>query len=238
MVPVCSVQGSRGLLDKEEKLPPPGGVWKSQIYPRSSDGWYWVYEGVAQGQTFVAVSARVETLRLRIARLNDSQPAAPLEVEIRSKDLQEIYVHGVIRPKDVTREFRWAAVELDHRALLRKGTTYVLLLHSKDTRHDAPWLLNATFEKLYSFGRHLGGADDLFFSLSFACGREVHVGPSSVDSPDLPINSGHKGGVPIPRRPTLTFSGRTRPAVAAHDPLGPIPQGQKVADVDLSSGRR
>ena len=51
---------------------------------------------------------------------------------------------------------------------LTKGNTYVLLLQSKNTRHDAPWLINAIFQNVYPEGRHLGYEDDLFFSLSYA----------------------------------------------------------------------
>lgn len=204
------------------------GPAKSQIFRDSSPTWYWVYEGVAQGQGFVAAGTQVDTMRLRIAHLNDAKPEAALEVEIRSPNLRALYVRGTIRPEEAGREFRWAAVQLDHRAPLEKDKPYVLLLHSKATRHNAPWLINAAFKDLYPSGRHLGYADDLFFSLSFSSGADLHVGPATTVEATLPMNSGRTGGAPMPTTPTLQFGGRSRPAIAASDPLGPIPSAYKV----------
>ena len=201
---------------------------KSQIFRDSSPSWYWVYEGVAQGQSFVATGTAVETLHLRVAQLNDASPEAALEVKVRSPDLRALYVCGTIPPDEAAREFRWAAARLDHRGPLEKGKSYVLLMHSKETRHNAPWLVNAVFKDLYPSGRHLGYADDLYFFLSFSSGAELHVGPSTTAAPCVPTNSGRKGGMPMPTAPTLGFGGRSRPAIAAHDPLGRIPEAHKI----------
>jgi hypothetical protein len=211
------------------------GRSRSQIFRDSSPTWYWVYEGLAQGQSFVATGTDVETLRLRVAQLNDATPEAPLEVEIRSPNLRVVYVCGSIRPDEPGREFRWIAARLDHRSTLEKGKPYVLLLHSKATRHNTPWLINAVFKDLYPSGRHLGYADDLFFSLSFSSGAELHVGPATTEQATLPTNSGRKGGVPMLTAPALQFGGRSRPAIATHDPLGPIPSAYKISGEGLTA---
>jgi hypothetical protein len=216
-------------LSHEERLASGEQPSKSQIFRNSSPSWYWVYEGVAQGESFVASGTQVEALRLRVAQLNDASPEAPLEVEIRSPNLRATYVRGSIRPDEAAREFHWAAAQLDHCAPLEKGKPYVLLMHSKTTRHNAPWLINAVFKHVYPSGRHLGYADDLFFSLSFSSGTDLHVGPATTEEPCLPTNSGRKGGVSVPTAPTLQHGGRTRPAIAASDPLGPIPSAYRVS---------
>lgn len=196
------------------------------FYAASSPGWYWVYEGIAHGQSFVALETQIEAIRLRVARLNGKEPTAPLQVEIRDRSLSTIFAQGTIAPDRAQETFQWASVNLEYRASLKKGYTYILLVHSKETTHDGPWLVNAVFANPYPNGRHLGYQDDLIFSISFN-GRGLHVGPLLHSSPTLPHNSGRPGGIAVRTEPSLHFGGFTRPAATALDPLGPLPKGQR-----------
>jgi hypothetical protein len=68
---------------------------------------------LAHGQTFCATGTIVEKLRLRVAQLTDQQPAAPLEVEIRSPDLRTFLVHGLIQPREASRYFQGVSVRFN-----------------------------------------------------------------------------------------------------------------------------
>src|SRR5262249_38674510 len=137
-----------------------------RLHEADSRGWYWAYEGIAQAQSFQATGRDVEALYLRVARLQEV-PAAPLEVEIRDEKLKVTYAQGQVAPTEAGRTFRWARVAFDFQVPLHEGRTYVILLHSRRTSHQNPWLINAKFGNVYPQGRHLGYADDLFFSISF-----------------------------------------------------------------------
>jgi hypothetical protein len=233
---VCTAQAGleRRSPDRLAPLAPVDRVAR-QVFEGRSPGWYWVYEGVAQAQTFVARGTRVSGLALRVARLNRNVPDAPLEVEVRDRSLRRIYLHGTIRAEDSALDFRWLAPEVDHAAPLEEGKVYVLLLHSGDTSCVAPWVVNAIYEDLYPDGRHLGHADDLSFSVSFAGGRRVRVGPPWNTPFDRPINSGGRGQTPVRRRLAL-YPLRSSPPADAADPLGAIPPGRKVWGDDGPSG--
>src|SRR5204862_302263 len=58
-------------------------------------------------------------------------------------------------------------------------------------------------------------------------GTRVHVGPPRNGAPNLPINSGARGGRPQ-KAPLALYSLYPRQADAARDPLGIIPAGRKV----------
>jgi hypothetical protein len=219
-LPLSALHGSQQQYSSEPIDSRPS---MSRTYSALSPSWYWVYEGVAHGQTFVATGTQIEALQLRVARLNDGTPQGALQVEVRSSDLRVMYVRGTIAASAAGREFRWTGVQMEQRASLEKGKSYVLLIHSKATRHNAPWLINSIFEDVYPSGRHLGYTDDLFFSLSFSSGTELHVGPPTSGRSTIPVNSGRKGGTPVPTTPALRFGGQSLPVIARYDPLGPIP---------------
>jgi len=235
----CPAWGSITLPRPAEGLIPSRRLEtaQAQVFEGRSAGWYWVYEGVAHAQSFVANGEQLQALRLRVARLNPRQPAAPLEVEVRDTTLRQVYARGLIPPAVTGRAFRWAAAELVTFSPLERSQRYVLLVHSCGSRHDAPWLVNATFHDLYPEGRHLGYTDDLFFALSFRDGSSLGVGPASDADFTLPINSGRRGGAPRPGRPTLSFGGWTCPQVAASDPLGPIPEASRADVADAGRPR-
>lgn len=213
---------SRSKLALEECVPR-----QVRLHQTDSRGWYWAYEGIAQAQTFHATGRDVEALYLRVARLQ-GLPAAPLDVEIRDEKLKVIYAQGQIAPTDAGRNFRWAQVALDFQVPLQKGRTYVILLHSRRTSHQTPWLINARFGDVYPQGRHLGYADDLFFSISFTSGADLHVGPSFAVPGQLPIGLGKAGDPSTSKTPALSFAGQTCPRIARNDPIGPIPEGRKI----------
>ena len=225
---LAPVRGNTPSRSENGRFSPSGSFWTRAIrsFEGRSAGWYWVYEGVAHAQSFVATGREVSSLHLRVARLNARQPLAPLEVEVRDVSLREVFLQGQIRPQEAGRTFRWVPATLKYRAPLQGGKTYVLLLKSRTTRHDAPWLVNAMFRNLYPHGRHLGWTDDLFFALSFGNGTGLRVGLPLSTEPTLPLNSGLKGGAPKPGVPTLSFGGFSCPPVAARDPLGPVPLGR------------
>jgi hypothetical protein len=181
-----------------------------------SAGWSWIYGSIAHGQTFRAAGADVRSLRLRVARLNATVPAAPLEVEIRDPTLRATYARGLIPVEEAGREFAWRAVRWRHRAPLAPGGPYVLFFHSQDTSNRAPWLVNETYSDLYPDGEHLGYAFDFFFRLEFGNGRTLHVGPAQETGKAVPISSGDRGGTA--QRGPLTLVG-----------FGPVPPGKDVA---------
>lgn len=199
----------------------------AQNYEASSQGWYWVYEGVAQAQSFKAAGTEVDKLQFRVAQLNQQVPTGDLEVEIRDRTLKAIYLRGTIPAAEATRDFRWLTVRVDHAVALEKGTTYVLLLHSRNTAQNCPWVVNAIYRDLYPEGRHLGYGDDLFFLLSYRTGGTVRVGPDSNDHFVRPTNSGFAGG-PSMRQPLTLIAPKIVPTVAARDPSGPIPSARNV----------
>jgi hypothetical protein len=198
-----------------------------QNHDASSSGWYWVYEGVAQAQTFRASGNEVDKLQFRVAQLNQQAPTGDLEVEIRDLTLKEIYLRGTIPAAEATRDFRGVSVPVEHAVPLEKGSTYVLLLHSRNTAQNCPWVVNAIYRDLYSEGRHLGYCDDLFFLVAYRNGDTLRVGPSSNEHFVRPLNSGFAGG-PSMRQPLTLVSPKVVPAAAREDPLGPIPSARLV----------
>jgi hypothetical protein len=182
-----------------------------------SSGWHWVYGGIAHGQTFQATGRRIQSLRLRVARLNSRRPAAPLEVEIRDLTLRHVYARGIIPVEQAERTFAWRDVQLSHRAPLTRGQAYVLFFHSQDTANRAPWVVNAIYEDLYPQGTHLGyPTEDFFFRLTFADGWPIHVGPRGRSGAAVPISSGSQGGTPT--RGPLDLVG-----------FGPVPAGKDAS---------
>lgn len=208
-----------------------------QNYEASSPGWYWVYEGVAQGQTFRATGTDVDKLQLRVAQLNQQSPTGDLEVEIRDRTLKEIYLKGTIPASEATRDFRWLSVRVEHAVALEKGAIYVLLLHSRNTARHCPWVVNAIYRDLYPEGRHLGYGDDLFFQLSYRNGDTLRVGPSGNEHFVRPLNSGFAGGPPMRQPPTL-LSPKVVPAVATKDPLGLVPSARIIGSAGAAAAAR
>jgi hypothetical protein len=159
-----------------------------------SAGWSWVFGRIAHGQTFRATGADIRSLRLRVARLNATAPAAPLEVEVRDPALKTVYARGTIPVADGGRSFAWREVRWRHRAPLTPGRRYVLFFHAPGSGHRAPWVVNETYSDLYPDGEHLGYLFDFFFRLEFADGRTIHVGPARETDKAVPINSGTSAG--------------------------------------------
>ncbi len=186
-----------------------------------SAGWSWVYGSIAHGQTFRSLGRDVRSLRLRVARLNATVPAAPLEVEIRDPALKRTYARGVIPVAGAGRAFAWRAVRWRHRAPLTPGGRYVLFFHSQDTRNRAPWLVNEIDSDLYPDGEHLGYGHDFFFRLEFGDGRSVHVGPAAAAGPTLPFGGGRGG---TEQKGPLTLVG-----------FGAVPPGKDVASPPASA---
>ena len=166
------------------------------VYEAHSNGWHWVYQGIAHGQTFQATGQTVEKLRLRVARLNANEPAARLEVEIRDPGLEKIYFRGSIEARDSETTFRWREVKISHRADLQAGETYILIFHSQATSNKAPWVVNAIYEDRYPHGSHAKHAhEDFFFEFTFDRGLSLRVGPEDEKtSLNVPISSGSGGG--------------------------------------------
>jgi hypothetical protein len=185
-------------------------------FEAESDGWSWIYGSVAHGQTFRAAGKDVRSLRLRVARLNATVPAAPLEVEVRDPTLKRTFARGLIPVEGAGRKFAWREVRWRHRAPLAPGGRYVLFFHSRDTFGGAPWLVNETYADLYPDGEHLGYGFDFFFRLEFEGGRSIRVGPARETDRATPVGSGGKGG--LAQRGPLTLVG-----------FGPVPPGQDVA---------
>jgi hypothetical protein len=164
-------------------------------YESHSAGWHWIYGSIAHGQTFRATGRTMETMRLRVARLNSSRPTAPLEIEIRDPTMRTVYARGLIEATEAEREFTWRKVRWRHRAALTPEQNYVLFFHSQDTSNKAPWVVNAIYKNLYPDGTHLGyTTEDFFFHLTFSGGRSIHVGPGEKSDLSVPISSGSSGG--------------------------------------------
>jgi len=163
-------------------------------YEGHSAGWHWIYRSISHGQSFQATDRNIESLELRVARLNAVPPAAPLEVEVRDPALKAIYGRGSIDSAQAGRAFAWRKVQWRHRAPLTAGQTYVMFFHSQDTSNKAPWLVNEIYSELYPDGTHLGYSSDFFFRLTFAGGRSIHVGPGEKTDLAVPISSGASGG--------------------------------------------
>jgi hypothetical protein len=180
-------------------------------FEAESAGWSWIYADIAHGQTFRALGADLRSLRLRVARLNATAPAAPLEVEIRDPTLKATYARGLVPVEEAGREFAWREVRWRHRAPLTPGGRYVLFFHSQDTSHRAPWLVNEIYSDLYPDGEHLGYAFDFFFRLEFGNGRTLHVGPAKETTKAVPISSGDRGGTERKGPLTLVGFGRVPP---------------------------
>ncbi|MBI3923622.1 MAG: hypothetical protein HY318_19540 [Armatimonadetes bacterium] len=199
---------------------------RQQVYNADSTGWYWVYEGTGQAQYFLASAPMIESMTLRVAKLNDNTPEAPLEVEVRDEFLRDIYAHGTIAPTNASLEFQWIDVALNHVAKIEQSNTYILLLHSQQTSHRAPWIINAIYRDVYPHGRHLGNNDDLVFKFAFDTDHTLRVGPA-VAKAELPISSGSEGGTSLSSPLKLAFS-EPHPPVANQDPVGPVPKGRYV----------
>jgi hypothetical protein len=137
-------------------------------------------------------------------------------VEVRDPTLKCTYARGLIPVEGAGREFAWREVRWRHRAPLEPGDRYVLLFHSQDSSHRAPWLVNEIYADLYPDGEHLGYAFDFFFRLEFDGGRSVLVGPAKETGLAVPISSGSAGG--MGQKGPLTLVG-----------FGPVPPGQDVA---------
>ena len=180
------------------------------------NGWHWVYANIAHAQTFEATGSRISSLKLRVAKLNDNKPSAPLEVEIRDPKFEIIYARGFIDAKVAQREFRWQQVELTHTSPLKTGGSYALLFHSRDNTNQSPWVVNAIYEDVYPPGRHgSNGHEDFFFAIDFKDGKSLRVGPDGEKTRmTTPISSGSAGGLPGDGGP-LTLQG-----------FGPIPTGR------------
>jgi hypothetical protein len=180
-----------------------------------SDGWSWVYESIAHGQSFKAAGADIQSLHLRVARLNANAPAAPLIVEVRDPKLQKVYAVGSIAPDQAAQKLEWREVRWQHRAPLQEGSNYYLFFHSEKSGNAAPWVVNEVYGKVYPDGVHLGYEFDFFFRLSFGGNKVIHVGPDLAAPGVLPINSGNPGGTNVPG--PLSLVG-----------VGTVPQGTVV----------
>lgn len=169
------------------------------VFEAHSNGWHWVYENLAQGQTFKPAGSKIEKLRLRVARMNKNQPAGALEVEIRDAQLKKVYLRGHIPAADSTVEFKWHTVKLDHVADLTESDEYVLIFQSRDTASKACWAVNAVYKDVYPHGQHSQHAtEDFFFEMQFSIRRTLRVGPEDdVTDEKVPINSGNEGGTPF-----------------------------------------
>jgi hypothetical protein len=184
-------------------------------YPAHSNGWSWVYESIAHGQSFKAAGTDVQSLHLRVARLNANAPAAPLTVEIRDPKLEKIYAVGGIAADQAGQNLEWREVRWQHRAPLVEGASYYLVFHSQKSNAPAPWVVNEVYSKVYPDGVHLGYEFDFFFRLSFGGTKVIHVGPDLVAPGVTPINSGNTGGTNVPGPLSLTG-------------VGAVPQGTVV----------
>jgi hypothetical protein len=188
-------------------------------YEGSSPGWYWVYGAIAHAQTFKATGDKVQSLELRVARLNPRQPAAALEVEVRDLALGQIYARGTIGPEQSKTEFAWREVQWQKRPVLTPGQSYLLLFHSQDTTNRAPWLVNAIYSDLYPDGGHPGKVPhDFFFRLKYADGRALHVGPAQDTDNATPISSGSEGGSVVLGKLFIDGAGQVPEGKAAPDP--------------------
>jgi hypothetical protein len=181
-----------------------------------SAGWSWIYGSIAHGQTFQSVGQKIQSMQLRVARLNETPPAGPLSVEIRDLTLKHTYARGEIAIHQAQRKFVWREVKWDDLAPLVPEQSYVLLFHSQATTNEAPWLVNEIYADLYPNGRHLGYEFDFFLRLFFTNGRTIDVGPDSETVEATPINSGDKGGTQRVGEP-LTLVG-----------FGEVPEGSFV----------
>lgn len=164
------------------------------------NGWHWVYSTIVHAQTFEATGVTVDKLKLRVAQLSVNRPIAPLEVEIRDKKLENVYVKGTIDPGELEREFRWQIVGLKHVSPLKSGETYVLVFHSRANKNTSPWAINCAYKDVYPTGRHWYTAtEDFFFHIEYRDGISLRVGPKSDEAAKMktPINSGAEGGAQV-----------------------------------------
>jgi hypothetical protein len=196
---------------------------EKQLFATNSSGWYWVYEGIAHGQYFKANSIILKSIAVHVAKLNKNNPEGNLIAEIRDKSLKNIYAHGTISPVKSSCEFKWIEFALDHNAKIKKDTTYILLFYSKETKHNAPWILNATYKDIYPNGRHLAYDDDLFFKIEYVDGNALQVGPTNSDS-NIPYNSGDNGGSLVELPIKINYP-TPHSKIADNDPIGIIPEG-------------
>jgi hypothetical protein len=168
------------------------------VFDGHSTGWHWVYQDLAHSQTFTATGTGINSLRLRLARLNATKPGDDLTVEVRDPSLAKLYFRGKVPADDSTTDFKWHTVKAAHRADLVEGEEYVLIFHSRGTANTAPWAVNASYKDIYPHGRHgVNTLEDFFFEIAFSNRRTLRVGPEGERTPDkTPISSGSNGGTP------------------------------------------
>jgi hypothetical protein len=166
------------------------------VYEGHSSGWHWVFQDLAHSQTFKSTGGGIESVKLRVARMNDGKPGDDLTVEIRDPSLGKIYFRGTITAEASTREFRWHTVKTAHKAELKEGEQYLLIFHSRGTVNTAPWAVNAIYQDIYPHGQHgVHAHEDFFFEIQFTNRRTLRVGPDGENTKmKTPINSGNGGG--------------------------------------------
>ena len=185
-------------------------------YQKDSNGWYWVYQGIAHAQSLLSTGESIQELIIRVAKLNNHTPMAPLEIEARNSSLDIIYAHGSIHPDLATLEFKDISVSFDFLSTLKRDTSYVLIFFSKDTSNISPWIINAIYADIYPEGRHLGYADDFFFIVRYDNESELVIGPKNKKQSVLPVNSGSSGGMPY-LKPLMLSGPAPIPGIAGND---------------------
>jgi hypothetical protein len=178
-----------------------------QTYIAEFNGWGWIYQSIAHAQSFKSLGEKIRKLSLRVARLNDNKPQAPLEVEIRDETMTTIYAVGQIPVEACERKFRWRDVVFKKRVDLQAGKTYVIVLTSQDSDNQSGWLINDIYTDVYPHGSKIGYRYDSFFHIEFSGGQSIHVGPKNDQTDlDTPISSGCSGGAEL-RGPLITQAG-------------------------------
>lgn len=173
---------------------------KPSEFDADFNGWHMVYSTIVHAQTFEATGATLKLLQLRVAQLSATRPVAPLDIEIRDKKLQTIYMRGAIDPAVAERDFRWQAVRLKQYAPLKVGETYALVFHSRNNKNTSPWAINTIYKDIYPHGHHWYSThQDMFFHIEYQEGTSVRVGPKTDDVAKMktPINSGATGGTHV-----------------------------------------
>ncbi|MGE3804558.1 MAG: HEAT repeat domain-containing protein [Gemmataceae bacterium] len=170
-----------------------------QVFHAEYNGWGWIYQSIAHAQSFKCTGTQIKKMSLRVARLNDNKPQAPLDVEIRDASLTTIYAVGQIPVSSCERKFHWRDVAFKKMVDLEPGKTYVFVLTSPDTDNKSGWLINDIYTDVYPHGTKIGYHYDTFFHIEFTGGKTIHVGPKDDQTKhDTPINSGAAGGAAVP----------------------------------------
>jgi hypothetical protein len=158
--------------------------------------WHWVYQGVAHAQPFDATGTEVKGVMLRVARLTDTLPAAPLIVEVRDRSLSRVFASGSIDPKVTDLTFRWVPVVMDaEKTQLSRGHGYYLVFRSAGSANTAPWIICAQDG---AAGKKQLATTDVknrqFASIVlFKDSPEVHFGPPLEAPASTPKDSGTVG---------------------------------------------